>query len=92
MRMHMYGQYTSGTSKGRARIYLLVFVVFLALVLYWRHKSASNESVPSSPSEVATEQSKSAVEQAKQQVNNVDNVKSLPNSTGASAANMTNKS
>lgn len=43
----MYNPYSSSTQRNKSRVYLLIFLVFLLLVVYWRYSSTNNQTFQS---------------------------------------------
>ena len=74
----MYSPYSNSSQKNKPRLYLLLFLVFLGLIVYWRYSSSRKGKFESAGEEVdsAVERVKDKVNLAKNKVNDaVEGVK-----------------
>ncbi len=63
----MYSPYSNSSQRNKPRLNLLVFLVFLGLIVYWRYSSSSKSG--KGKFESAGEEVDSAVERVKDKVN-----------------------
>jgi predicted negative regulator of RcsB-dependent stress response len=63
----MYSPYSSSTQRNKSRLYLFLFLTFLALIIYWRYSSSQKRTFQS-----AGENIDSIVEQGKDKINDIN--------------------
>ena len=62
----MYSPYSTSTQRNKSRLYLLIFLLFIGIILYWRYSSSNKQTFQS-----AGEHIHSAIEHGKDRVGHV---------------------